>query len=163
MGRKLRALRVEKGLEQRDVGAWNETVAGRRKKIRHENSGVSLGTYQMIEKGEGREVRDSNIERIARFLGTTLDALRRDPEIRPNDPRLQHLNDESLKVARQYLYASSAVRARVRQLLQQGEADLAIRLGRLPAPYGEQIRALVIEAEALQPARATTGTRSTQS
>lgn len=122
VGGKLRALRVERGLTQ-------EALATDRK-VR-----IAIGTLQSIESG-ARETRESKIEKVARFFGTSLSVLRAHGSITPSDPRLDKLRDEDLAVARAFHDASTGLRLRVRKLLNEGEPDratlLAERLALLP-------------------------------
>lgn len=115
VGRKLRALRVEKGLTQAQLA--ND------KRVR-----IAIGTLQSIERGL-RENRDSKIERVAKFLGTTLVALRaQEGPIQPSDPRLKGLTDEDLRIARLFHDSTSALRNRIRALLKDGDADRITQL-----------------------------------
>lgn len=101
IGARLKGLRVEQGLDQVEVAR---------------RAAISPGTLQTIEWG-ARENKLSNIEAVARVLGTTLDALERKPEINPGDPLLAGLNREDLEIARLYHDAASTVRTQARSLL----------------------------------------------
>ena len=103
-GRKLAGLRVEQGLKQIDVAR---------------RAGIATDTLQTIEWG-ARTTQLAKIEKVARVLGTSLEALEalsRTPPVVPSDPALTGLNREDLDFARAYHEASSTVRARARQLL----------------------------------------------
>lgn len=126
MGRRLRALRAERGLTQTQV-------AGDRR-VR-----IATGTLQSIESG-ARETRDSKIEKVARFFGTSLTLLRATgDQITANDPRLVDMTDEALRIARRFLVAPTAVRQRVERLLTQGEHDLASRLAERLAKLPQEL------------------------
>jgi transcriptional regulator with XRE-family HTH domain len=122
IGRKLRALRIERGLDQIPAA---------------EKAGISVGTLQAIEKAK-YEVRESNIERYALIFGTTLRKLvRPDEPLSPTDPRLVDLNDEHLEIARSYMVAKRRPREAIDVLLSHPPAEealisLLLRLATLP-------------------------------
>lgn len=118
VGEALRALRVSKRLKQRDVASVPKG---------EKHAGVSMGTLQMIEKGQGREVRDSNIRKVARFLGTTIEECLK-VDVAPGDPRLTGLLSEDLRIARQYHDSATAVRHQVQFLLEEGEDGKTLAL-----------------------------------
>jgi transcriptional regulator with XRE-family HTH domain len=120
IGARLRALRVEQGLDQIEVAQLAQ---------------ISPGTLQTIEWGV-RENRETNIDKVARVLGTSLDALEQKPHVDPTDPLLKGLNREDLEIARDHHEASSAVRERARSILRDRD-PLA-----LPDPSDEEIEAL---------------------
>lgn len=103
IGRRLRALRVGRELEQRDCASDPALGLARR-------------TIQAIETA-AYDVRDTNIDRYAQFFGTSLlDLLLADAKKAP-DPRLEHLHDEHIEVARGYMRAPRRVRAGIELLL----------------------------------------------
>jgi transcriptional regulator with XRE-family HTH domain len=129
LGRKLRALRTERGLHQADVVA--DPKADK----------LSLGTLQAIESG-WYEVRDVNLEKYARFFGTTVLKLLRADEPRtvaPSDPLLKDLHEEHLEIARSYMQARKRVRAAVELLLTR--------------PAEDTLASLLLALEALPPER----------
>lgn len=101
IGGRLKALRIEAHLDQLEVARRAQ---------------ISPGTLQTIEWG-ARENREANIAKVAKVLGTSLEALKRKDHIAPNDPLLSNLNREDYEIARAYHDASSAVRHHARQLL----------------------------------------------
>ena len=111
LGTAIRAKRLAKRLTQQQVA---REPGGKK------NSGVSLGTLQMIEKGVGREVRASNIQKVVNFLETSIDDLLK-ADVTPTDPRLVGLRAEDLRIARQYHDSETTVRNHVRLLLDEGE------------------------------------------
>jgi hypothetical protein len=114
LGRKLRALRIERALNQSDVVKDPKA------------NDLSLGTLQAIESA-WYEVRDQNIEKYARFFGTSMQKLLRadEPKVAPTDSRFQDLNEEHLELARQYMRARKRIRAAAEIVLAQGDDDLA--------------------------------------
>lgn len=129
IGRKLRALRIERGLDQIPAA---------------EKAGLSVGTLQSIETPkkhpDGRlvEVRDSNVEKYAAIFGTTVKKLLRpEGELSPTDPRLVDLNDEHLDIARRFAFGRRLPREAVEVLLSHPPAEevlakLLLRLATLP-------------------------------
>jgi transcriptional regulator with XRE-family HTH domain len=108
IGGRLKALRIQAHLDQLEVA--------RRAKI-------SPGTLQTIEWG-ARENRTVNIAKVAKVLGTSLEALTRKEHIAPNDPLLRELNREDWEIARAYHEASSMVRQHARQLLRERDPQV---------------------------------------
>jgi len=109
IGKRLKTLRIEAGLDQIEVA----------KKAK-----VAIGTLQSIESA-WREVRDSNVEKVAKIFKTSLrQLLQADETIAAADPLLADLNREDLHVARGYHHATTLVRQRVQQLIRDGESDL---------------------------------------
>jgi len=128
VGRKLRALRTERGLHQADVA-------------RDPKADISLGTLQAIE-GNWYEVRDTNIEKYARYFGTTCKRILADDQPRAvasTDPLLQDLNEEHLQIARSYMRARKRVRACIELLLaaapgtEEPLTSVFMKLEKLPA------------------------------
>lgn len=121
VGLAIRALRVGKELDQTQVAA----------KVK-----LSVGTVQAIE-GAWYEVKDSNIERVAKFFGTSVRKLLEPTDgVAPNDPILQRLRREDLTVANNFHDAATPVRLHVMNVLKEGELDeraveLATRVMRL--------------------------------
>jgi len=112
IGRKLRAMRIERGLDQIPAA---------------EKAGLSVGTLQAIENNRKRHpVKDGNIERYAQSFGTTIRRLLKADEIAPTDPRLDDLNEEHLEVARSYMRARRDVRHGVEVLLSHPASDNAL-------------------------------------
>ena len=110
IGRKLRALRVERALHQADVAA----------KIK-----LGIGTVQAIE-GNWYDVRDQNIDKLARFYGSTLARLVKPEEskaVTPDNPLLKGLNEEHLQIAQGYRDARKRVRAAIELVLQHPEEE----------------------------------------
>lgn len=103
IGRRLRAIRVERELTQNNVAD-------------DPNCGLSYGTIQAIETAR-YVVKDTNVDKLARYYGTSLLALLHANDPKAQDPRLEHLHDEHLEVARGYMRAPRAVRAGVELLL----------------------------------------------
>jgi transcriptional regulator with XRE-family HTH domain len=124
IGRRLKALRVERGLDQTDVATQADRA----------NSGVSLGTLQSIEKGGGRNVRPANVARVCQFLGTSIAALLASPA--------ETLKPEHLLVAHAYMRAESDVRSCVQRLL-----------GEMPPTLFECVRRLLTDAMSISVAR----------
>jgi len=105
VGRKLRGLRTERGLRQADVVADKKS------------GGLSIGTLQAIE-GAWYEVRDTNVDKYARYFGTTREQLLADgPPVAAADPLLDGLHEEHLDIARRWMRARNRVRAAVEHLL----------------------------------------------
>lgn len=125
IGRKLRALRTERGLDQVDVAADPKA------------DGISVGTLQAIE-GAWYEVRDQNIEKYARFFGTSMTKLLKADEpkaVTASDPLLKDLNEEHLEIARSYMRARKRTRASIELLLNHPDEEhltsVIIQLGKL--------------------------------
>jgi transcriptional regulator with XRE-family HTH domain len=122
IGRKLRALRIERGLDQIPAAL---------------KAGLSVGTLQAIELN-WYEVRDSNVEKYATIFGTTVKKLLRPEDtLSPSDRRLEDLNDEHLDVARHYMRAKRLPRQAVEVLLshppaEEALAKIVLRLATLP-------------------------------
>lgn len=137
IGRKLRAMRTERGLDQLDVA-------------QDPKSGISVGTLQAIES-YWYDVRDTNIEKYARFFGKTTKQILQADEPRavtPEDPLLEGLHEEHLEVARNYMKARKRVRAGVELLLAHHPQEeqltcLLMKLERLPAERLAQIDAWI--------------------
>lgn len=129
IGLALRALRVGRNLKQVDVA----------KKIK----GVSVGTLQAIESA-WYEVKDSNIEAVARFYGTSLRKLLEPPDaIAPTDPLFSKLRREHLEIAQAYKDAESPVRQLVATLLRDGSNEESLaRLQRFERLDPEQRAAI---------------------
>jgi len=133
VGRKLRAMRIERGLDQVEVA-------------RDPKVGMSVGTLQAIE-GAWYDVRDHNIEKYAQFFGTSLTKLlRAEKPVAPTDPLLRDLNEEHLEVARHYMRARKRVRAAIELLLAQPTEQLSavvLKLEGLSADRLTQIEAIL--------------------
>lgn len=115
IGRRLRAIRVERELTQANVAD-------------DPNCGLSYGTVQAIETAR-YVVRDTNVDKLARYYGTSLLDLLHANDPKAPDPRLEHLHDEHLEVARGYMRAPRAVRAGIELLLSKhAQADYLTRL-----------------------------------
>jgi transcriptional regulator with XRE-family HTH domain len=146
IGRRLKALRVEQGLDQIEVARLAK---------------ISPGTLQTIEWGV-RENREINIDKVARVLGTSLDALYRKPHIDPSDPLIKGLNREDLEVARAHHDASSIIRDHARTVLRDRDpqappalppdaiAALAHRIARLKAERVQLLIDLLVQLEQLE-------------
>lgn len=124
IGLKLKSLRVEKGLDQAQLAE--------EKKL-----DISVGTVQAIENAK-YEVKDSNIEKVARFFGTSLRKLLQ-PDgaiIEPTNPLLKGLNDEHLEVARWYMQARKRTRELIDALMSRGDdarlTNIFLRVEQLP-------------------------------
>jgi hypothetical protein len=145
IGRKLRAMRTERGLDQVDVVSDAKA------------DGLSLGTLQAIESA-WYEVRDVNIEKYARFFGTSATKLLKADEpkvVAATDPLLKDLHEEHLEVARSYMRARKRVRACVEVLLNDHPEEehltrLFMKLEKLPAERLARIE-VVLGAEADDP------------
>jgi transcriptional regulator with XRE-family HTH domain len=110
IGLRLRAMRVERGLDQAEVA--------RRAK-------VAIGTLQSIENAT-RETRDSNFEKVARFFKTSLIELREgDRTVPPTDPLYSGLTKEDVRIARRYHDSETSVRNLAQRLL-TGELSEAV-------------------------------------
>lgn len=112
VGRKLRALRIERELDQVDVA--NDPKVE-----------ISIGTLQAIE-GAWYDVRDTNIEKYARYFGTSVTKLLKADEPKTlsfTDPLLKDLNDEHLEVARSYMRARKRVRAAIELVLHHPDEE----------------------------------------
>jgi len=112
LGRKLRALRIERELDQVDVA--NDPKFE-----------ISIGTLQAIE-GAWYEVRDTNIEKYARYFGTSVTKLLKADEPKTltfTDPLLKDLNDEHLDIARSYMRARKRVRAAIELVLHHPDEE----------------------------------------
>jgi hypothetical protein len=141
IGPKLRGMRVARGLRQSDV--VKDGKAG----------GLKLGTLQAIE-GAWYEVRDTNVDKYARFFDTTRDELRqseRAKAVAATDPRLKDLNDEHLEIARDYMRARTSTRVAIKFMLyiptpaqERALTSLVEKLGPLPADKIGQIEAHVM-------------------
>lgn len=102
IGSRLRAMRIEK--------TWNQEDVARRAK-------VAIGTVQSVE-GAWREVRDSNVEKVAKVFGTSVRELLQSVDtITHADPLLERLNREDLAVARHYHDAPTPLRQLTLRLL----------------------------------------------
>jgi transcriptional regulator with XRE-family HTH domain len=123
IGRKLKALRIERGLDQIPAA---------------KKAGISVGTLQAIERNRQKNpVKEGNIDKYAQAFNTTARKLLRSDEIAPTDPRLDDLNDEHLEIARSYMAAKRRPREAVEVLLSHPAADdalarLLLRLATLP-------------------------------
>jgi transcriptional regulator with XRE-family HTH domain len=132
LGRKLRALRIERGLTQRAVA----------REVQARGGTLAIGTIQAIE-GAWYPVKVANLDRYARALGTTLSALVAAATPAP----ASELLDEHLDIARAYMRARRATRASVEGLLAPGAPPAwptivaqVIALGsEAAAPVGELI------------------------
>jgi hypothetical protein len=133
IGRKLRAIRVGRGLDQRDIA--------------HDpRFEMSLGTLQAIE-GAWYGVRETNIEKYCNFFGTTAKRLLATMEPRSalalaNPALLKDLHEEHLEIARSYMRARKRVRACVEMLLAHHPAE-------------ERLTGIVMKLNALPPERLT--------
>jgi transcriptional regulator with XRE-family HTH domain len=114
IAKRVRLLRVGKELTQ----------AALAKKAR-----LAIGTLQGLEAGN-RETMPTNIEKIAKVLGTSLAALTSEGDaVQSTDPVLAGLNrDEDLVIARDYHNATTARRQAVQILLRDEDADRLIAL-----------------------------------
>jgi hypothetical protein len=131
VGPKLRGMRVARGLKQADIPKDPKA------------NGLSLGTLQAIESA-WYEVRDANVEKYARFLGTTREQLRQPDKpktLTPTDPLLKDLNDEHLEIARRYMRARKRVRTAIELLLgdHPQEQQLTLLLEKLERATPEQL------------------------
>ena len=123
IGLKLKALRIEHGLEQIPAA---------------KKAGLHVGTLQAIERNRQKNrVKDSNIEKYAQIFGTSIRKLLKSDEIAPTDPRLEDLNDEHLEIGRGYMRAKRLPRQAVEVLLsnppaEEAIAKLVLRLATLP-------------------------------
>jgi transcriptional regulator with XRE-family HTH domain len=124
IGRKLRALRIERGLDQIPAA---------------EKAGISVGTLQAIEIPKKHDVKDSNIEKYAQVFGTTVTKLLKADAaaLSPTDPRLDDLNDEHLDIARSYMRAKRLPRQAIEVLLSHPATEdalsaILLRLHALP-------------------------------
>lgn len=123
IGRKLRALRIERGLDQIPAA---------------KKAGLSVGTLQAIERNRQQHaVKDSNIEKYAQIFGTSIRKLLRSDEIAPTDPRIAELNEEHVAIGRGYALAKRLPRQAVEVLLshpaaEEALAKLVLRLATLP-------------------------------
>ena len=142
IGRKLKALRIERGLDQIPAA---------------EKAGISVGTLQAIEVPKKHDVRDSNIEKYAQVFGTTVTKLLKpDAVLLPTDPRLDDLNDEHLDVARAYMRAKRRPREAIELLLSHPPAEdalinLLLRLATLPPERVHELDRWVTIAPGLIP------------
>lgn len=140
VGKKLRAMRNDRGLKQADVAADPRV-------------GISVGTLQAIE-GAWYDVRDTSIEKYARFFGTSSTKILKDADPRavaPTDPLLKDLNEEHLEIARSYMRARKRVRTCIEVLLGHHPAEeqltaLFMKLDALPLERLNQIDALLSAA-----------------
>lgn len=110
LGTALKALRVAQDLDQIDVARLAK---------------ISTGTVQTIEWG-ARKNQPENIDKVARALGTSLEALLQKPHIDPSDPLFRGLNREDFEIARAYHEATSTVRDHARRLLRDRDPQLPI-------------------------------------
>jgi len=141
IGRKLRALRIERGLKQVPAA---------------EKAGIHVGTLQAIESN-WHGVYDSNIEKYAAIFGTSARRLLKpDDVITPSDPRLADLNEEHLEVARSYMRARRDVRKGVEVLLSHPAIDealarLLVKVCTLPPERVSELARLLTIAPDMQP------------
>ena len=120
VGRKLKALRVERNVDQTDV--VKDAKA----------QGLKLGTLQAIENA-WYDVRVDNIDKYCRFFGTTLDKLVGSVTktttvtrtVTVDTALLADLNDEHLGVARAYMKARRRVRDAVDTLFGEPDDELS--------------------------------------
>jgi transcriptional regulator with XRE-family HTH domain len=123
IGRKLKALRIERGLDQIPAA---------------DKAGISVGTLQAIERNRQQHpVKESNIDKYALAFNTSVRKLLRSDEIAPTDPRIVELNDEHLEIARSYMVAKRRPREAIEVLLSHPPAEealsaLLLRLATLP-------------------------------
>jgi transcriptional regulator with XRE-family HTH domain len=134
VGRKLRAMRVERGLHQTQVAR---------------KAGLGIGTLQAIE-GAWRVVRDSNLEKLATFYGTTVMKVLRADEpkvLTPNNPMLRGLNEEHLEIAQGYKDARKRVRACIELLLESPDEEhlpnVVLQLATLEPDVLQHLRAFI--------------------
>ena len=79
IGRKLRALRIERGLDQIPAA---------------KKAGLAVATLQAIEKNRQKNpVKDSNIEKYAQIFGASIRKLLKSDEIATADPRFAEFNE----------------------------------------------------------------------
>jgi transcriptional regulator with XRE-family HTH domain len=76
--------------------------------------GITRTTLRAWESGQ-QEPKDHHLVRVAEVLGISLQELRGD--IVPEDPRLRELTDEDWTIARQFHYASVALKFTAKELL----------------------------------------------
>ena len=131
VGPKLRGMRVARRLKQSDVPKDPKA------------QGLKLGTLQAIESA-WYGVRDVNVEKYARFFGTTRDQLLQPDKpktLTPTDPLLKDLNDEHLDIARRYMRARKRVRTAIELLLSDHpqEQRLTLLLEHLERSTPEQL------------------------
>ena len=131
IGKRLKALRIEAGLDQLEVA---------------QRAKISPGTLQTIEWG-ARDNREANIIKVAKVLGTSLEALTRKEHIAATDPLLKDLNREDFEIARGHHEASTPVRQLARQLLRERDPQVA------PAPSSAESTARATRIARLTPAR----------
>ena len=123
IGRRLKAIRIERGLDQIPAA---------------EKAGISVGTLQAIERNRQRHpVKDSNIEKYAQIFGTTIRKLLKSDEAAPADPRVAEFNDEHIDVAWAYMRAKRMPRQAVEVMLshppfEEAMAAIVLRLATLP-------------------------------
>ena len=110
LGAALKARRVTQGLDQIEVARLAD---------------LSTGTLQTIEWG-ARKSHEENIEKVARALGTSIEAILLKPHIDPSDPLFRGLNREDFEIARAYHEATSTVRDHARRLLRDRDPQLPI-------------------------------------
>jgi transcriptional regulator with XRE-family HTH domain len=82
---------------------------------------IAVGTLQAIENNLW-PVMESNIEKVAHYYGTSLEALRAEDKkagIRKDDERIRDINDEDIEVAQKFHHARMQVKNRVWALLTQ--------------------------------------------
>lgn len=153
IGGRLRALRVEKG--------WDQIAVARKAK-------VAIGTLQSIE-GAVREVRDSNIEKVAKVFGTSLRDLLQGPDaVAATDPMFAGLNREDLQIARAYQKATTPMRQLVHRLLRNdGEHErlstLMMRVSQVSADMLPHVETLINDAIRVEPTPDKTVIRSSGS
>jgi DNA-binding XRE family transcriptional regulator len=131
IGRKLKAMRIERSLDQIPAA---------------KKAGIHVGTLQAIE-GAWYEVRDTNIEKYAQLFGTSVKKLLRlldDKTLAPSHPLLKDLNEKHLEIARSYMRARRRVRTGIELLLSEHPAaeQLTTLLEKLQSLSTERLREL---------------------
>lgn len=112
IGRKLKALRIERGLDQIPAA---------------KKAGLAVATLQAIEANRQKHpVKDSNIEKYAQIFGASIRKLLKSDEIATADPRFAEFNEEHLDVAWAYMRAKRMPRQAVEVLLSHPAAEEAI-------------------------------------
>jgi len=115
---------------------------------------VAPNTISGLETAR-RGTRRGEYERIVEALGTTTAMLERpDEPISADDPRLEGLHDEALKIARAYTLAPTRTRLRIERLLLTQEIDAGValldRIERLNAHRQETLMLQLAAQEAAQ-------------
>lgn len=118
VGKRVRVRRVELELTQEELA---------------DKAKVGLGTVQALEaaatRKKPRQTSTPKLEKIAKALGYTLDALLKNKrDVPPAHPLLVDLTDEDLLIARAYHHAKTPMRQRIAGLLRDGENEQSVAL-----------------------------------